>query len=231
MQRICLLSLSALLALAAPGWAGLPCLGCPGPNCLPIPCPTCPDCSCPCDHRLHLTPFGSRHAQGFIEHLGCGDCCERIKAAQKLGSRLHADFCDDPAVLGALIAALHCDPCWEVRRAAAWSIAMQGARTHDGVLALYVQSKIDPHYLVRTRAAEALDILTVCRAECFTDVYTEGDSLVKALKAAKYAPGPDCPALFGGCAAPIPVAPPPGPAKVGQAPTTSPIERPLPAGQ
>jgi hypothetical protein len=167
----------------------------------------------------------------LIEHLANGDCCERIAAARKLGSRLHADFCEDPGVLGALIAALHCDPCWEVRRAAAWAIAMQGARTHDGVLALYVQAKIDPHYMVRKRAAEALDILTVCRAECFNDVYTEGDTLIKALKAAKYAPGPDCPALFGGCAAPVPVAPLPPPVKLGQAPFANSTERPLPAGQ
>jgi hypothetical protein len=157
----------------------------------------------------------------LIERLHGDTCCERIEAARKLGNRLHADFCDDPAVLSALIAALRCDPCWEVRRTAAWSIMLQGARTHDGVLALYVQSKVDPHYLVRKRAAEALDILTVCRGDCFNDVYTEGDTMVKALKAAKYAPGPDCPALFGGCATaapveitPIPTATPANPARL-----------------
>jgi hypothetical protein len=230
MRRIVVLSLGALLALAAPGWAGVPCLGCPGPSCYPIPCPTCPDCSCPCDHRLHLTPFGACHADRFIEQLNGGDCCERIAAARKLGSRLHADFCENPAVLNALIAALRCDPCWEVRRAAAWAIAMQGARTHDGVLALYVQAKIDPHYMVRKRAAEALDILTLCRAECFDEVYTEGDTMAKALKAAKYKPGPDCPALFGGCAAPMPAAQLLPAPKVGLAPSAAPIERPLPAG-
>src|SRR5437588_400219 len=84
--------------------------------------------------------------------------CERIKAVKKLGHRLHADFCCDPAVLETLIAALQCDKCWEVRRAAAWAIQSQNARTEEGVLALYIASKLDPHYLVRVAAAEALDI-------------------------------------------------------------------------
>jgi hypothetical protein len=80
------------------------------------------------------------------------------------------------------------DPCWEVRRAAAWSIAYQKARTEEGVLALYLASKLDPHYLVRDAATDALSILLVCRRECFKDVFARGDELAKALQG-KYRPG------------------------------------------
>ncbi len=137
-------------------------------------------------------------------------------------------------MLQALIEALHCDPCFEVRRAAAWSIALQDARTEDGVLALYVQSKVDPHYLVRARSAEALDILIRCRSGCFKATFERGDALVKELKAAKYAPGQACCASIfgsacgGGAAPTILVAPPAG------APATTPmapIGQPLPMGK
>jgi hypothetical protein len=120
--------------------------------------------------------------------LGCPCCCDRIKAAENLGSRLHADFCCTPEVLSALTGALANDPCWEVRRAAAWSIAHQKARTEEGVLALYLASKLDPHYLVRDAANDALGILLVCRRECFKDVFAHGDEMVKALRG-HYKPG------------------------------------------
>jgi hypothetical protein len=179
MRRILPLALLGLLALAARGWAGCPLGGC-CPDCKPIPCPECPDCGCPCEHRLHLVLFDqSAENIATLRSIGCtgtaptcgecggcdcgSNCCERIKAAEKLGSRFHADFCCNPEVLTALIGALECDPCWEVRKAAAWAIFTQDARTEDGVLALYVASKADNHYMVRARAAEALDILTVCR--------------------------------------------------------------------
>ncbi len=238
MQRHSILTLGALLALTASAWAGpLGCLGCPGGDCKPIPCPTCPDCSCPCERRLPLNLFGNCHVEALIEQLHTGDCCERIEAARKLGNRFHADFCSQPCVLSALAQALHCDPCWEVRRAAAWSIGLQGARTEEGVLALYVQSKVDPHYMVRVRAAEALDIMTLCRQDCFKCVYEQGDALVKELKKAKYAPGScDCGAIFGSCgAAPIMMAPvptpTPTPAKTGQLPGIPEFGHPLPIGQ
>jgi hypothetical protein len=132
-----------------------------------------------------------------------GDCCDRIKAAEKLGNRFHADYCCNPDVLTALIGALQCDKCWEVRRAAAWSILLQDARTEEGVMALYISSKTDPHYLVRAKAAEALDILTVCRDACFADLYKRADDLIKQLKAKGYKPGSDnCRVIFGeACAA------------------------------
>jgi hypothetical protein len=190
MRRKLTFALLALAGLAAQAWAAGLHSGC-CPACTPIPPPDCPDCGCPCDHRLHLTLFGCEHAQKFIEVLNdCNsDCCERIKAAKKLGSRLHADFCADPCVLDALIAALLTDPCWEVRRAAAWAFVGQGARTEPGVLALYISSKMDPHYMVRSRAAEALDIVTLCRTDCYKDLYATADRLIVELKAKKFKPG------------------------------------------
>src|SRR5262249_25411451 len=155
---------------ASLAWAGGLCgRDCTG-TCKPIPSPSCPDCGNPCDRGIHICTCGkSKRARCLIDELNADTCCERIQAARKLGCRLHADFCCDPEVLSALVHALLCDPCWEVRRAAAWSIAMQKARTDFGVLALYVASKIDSHYLVRDKAAEALDILTLCRKDCFKE--------------------------------------------------------------
>jgi hypothetical protein len=104
------LSTLAVLALAAPGLAGGLCLHCQT-HCTEPPC-DCPDCtSCPCDHRHCLTLFGEAHAFRYLEGLCAEDCCTRIKAVSKLGCRLHADFCTNPAVLDALVGALLCDPC------------------------------------------------------------------------------------------------------------------------
>jgi hypothetical protein len=130
----------------------------------------------------------SEKAHRLIDQLAHGACCARIKAAKKLGCRLHADFCCAPEVLAALARALQCDSCWEVRRAAAWSIAMQDARVPVGVLALYVASKLDPHYLVRDKATEALGILLLCRESCFKTLLANADELVKRLRG-KYRPG------------------------------------------
>jgi hypothetical protein len=188
------------LALATPACAGIfPCCNF-GVHCVPPPPPACPDCSCPCDKRLHFgSSKRSAHAQELIEHLAQGDCCERIKAAQKLGCRLHADFCCDPEVLTALVRALQCDPCWEVRRAAAWSIMLQNARVEEGVLALYLASKLDPHFLVRVKAADALDVLLVCRRGCFKELFETADELVKQLKGHYKPGGPECGAVFEHC--------------------------------
>src|ERR1700730_4533621 len=142
-----------------------------GIHCVVPPPPACADCGSPCDSGFHrCPPWKFARAHCLIDMLDHGDCCDRISAASKLGHFWNADFCCDPAVLDALIGALQCDPCWEVRRAAAWSIAMQGARVEPGVLALYVSSKMDPHYLVRVQSKEALDILLVCRKQCFHDL-------------------------------------------------------------
>jgi hypothetical protein len=107
-------------------------------------------------------------------------CCDRIKAVEKLG--LVGDYRCDPEVLAALVKALECDTCWEVRRAAAGAIRHQHARTRYGVLALYLASKFDPHYLVRERAAESLDILLVCRRECFKCMFDTVDRMAKDIK-------------------------------------------------
>lgn len=210
MRRTTTLALAGLLALAAPGRAGFPC-GCTT-RCTVPPPPDCPDCSCPCDHRLPGALFGAEHAHKLICELHGETCCERIKAAKKLGHRMHADFCGDPAVLEALIGALQCDPCWEVRRAAAWSLLGQDARVDEALLALYVASKLDPHYLVRTRAAEALDILTVCRKGCYKCLFESGDNLVKELKARGVKPGSDnCRVVYGAACHACGLAPPGAP--------------------
>jgi hypothetical protein len=200
--------LLALLALAGPARA----TGCCQPRCVVPPCPEVPDCPCPCEGRCHLTLFGPEHAQKYIDVLkDCNtDCCERIKAAKKLGCRLHADFCEDPCVLEVLIDVLLFDPCWEVRYYAAWAIWGQRANTHQALLALYIASKMDPHYLVRVKAAEALDLLTLCRACCYKDLYEYADRLIKELRTRKYKAGEkDARANFGLALATVP--PFPGP--------------------
>lgn len=194
MRRIFAIALLGLLGLAAQSRAG--CLSCGlhngcCPGCTPIPCPEQCDCGCPCGHRLHLN-FCDHSCEYIATLQDCNsNCCDRIKAAEKLGCRLHADFCTDPGIAEALIAALQCDPCWEVRKAAAWSLMLQNARTEDVVLALYVASKVDYHYMVRATAAEALDILTVCCKPCYVELLKAGDVIAKELKARKYKAGMD----------------------------------------
>jgi hypothetical protein len=190
MKRIVCLSAISLLGLAsyASAWGGgFACIN-GGIHCIQPPCPPCPDCSCPCDRGLHVTLLGAEHAHKLIDKLNSVCCCDRIRAAENLGSRIHADFCCVPEVLSALTHALANDPCWEVRKAAAWSIARQKARTEEGVMALYLASKLDPHYLVRDAATDALSVLLVCRRECFKDLFARGDELVKVLRG-KYRPG------------------------------------------
>ena len=195
MKRLMVLAALAWLGISAPAWTGgLLCGSCG--RCITPP-QSCPDCGCPCDRGLHFcTARKSERAHCLIDELNEGNCCERIRTVKKLGCRLHADFCCDPEVLGALVHVLLCDPCWEVRQAAAWSIATQRAGTDFGVLALYVATKLDTHSLVRDKAAEALDIVMLCRKDCFKDLYATGDSLVKAYRG-KYKPGTEsCDALF-----------------------------------
>lgn len=206
MKRLFALTLVALFSMTASAWSGgfLCGLHCKE-HCMVPPPPNCPDCSCPCDHRFNLCPeWKSAHAQKLIEELDACCCCDRIKTVRKLGHRFHADFCNDPCVLDTLIASLQCDKCWEVRREAAWGIQKQNARTEQGVLALYISSKLDPHYLVRVAATEALDILTIAHRECFTETLKSGDELIKELKKQGYKPGSDncrviLGALCGGC--------------------------------
>ncbi|HVS36564.1 MAG TPA: HEAT repeat domain-containing protein [Gemmataceae bacterium] len=248
MRRIVPLTLLGLLALAASSRAGCPLPGC-CPACKPIPCPECPDCSCPCERRPNLLLFDrSEELIAELQSCGgggggggggcgcgeCGNCCDRIKAAEGLGNRFKADFCCNPNVLAALIGALQCDKCWEVRKAAAWSIMLQGARTEEAVLALYVSSKTDPHYMVRAEAAQALDILTVCRGACFKELYARADDLIKQLKAKGYKPGTDnCRVVFAEACASCGVLVGAGVEQPVPAPTApaGPTAQPLPPGR
>jgi hypothetical protein len=197
MKRIMIFSITVLLGMSTTTWAGGFCLGCKE-RCTTPPPPSCPDCTCPCDQLRLPTLYGCEHVKCLIEDLHGATCCDRIKAVKKLGHRLHADFCSNPEVLAALIDALQCDPCFEVRKAAAWSIMLQNARTEQGILALYISSRLDPHVLVRDRAAEALDILLVGdKKACFKGVFESGDELVKSLKKSGYKPGTEnCQIIF-----------------------------------
>jgi hypothetical protein len=199
MKRLLCLSAVALIGLASSALGGpFACLN-GGIHCI-CPPEDCPECSCPCDRGLHFSScWRSERAHKLVDQLSHDCSCDRIKAAARLGSRLNADFCCEPEVVPALVHALQCDSCWEVRKAAAWSIAYQGARTEQGVMGLYLASKIDPHYLVRDAANEALGVLIVCRRGCYKDAFAAADELAKRLKG-KYKPGgPDCAVLFDAC--------------------------------
>jgi hypothetical protein len=225
MKRIFCLTTVAFLGLAAQSWGSPFACWNFGIHCIQPPPPSCPDCSCPCDTGFHhCSNWKSAHAQKLIDQLGSDCCCDRIRAAAKLGSRLHADFCCNPEVLNALAHALQCDACWEVRKAAAWSIAYQKARNEQGVLSLYLASKLDPHYMVRDAANDALSVLLVCRRECFTDLFKSADEMAKQLKG-KYKPGSgECVDLVGACLSSCHAAPAPGP----QAPPAAGPQAPLP---
>lgn len=131
--------------------------------------------------------------------LRCTNAQARKCAAEKLGCRWEADFCRTPEILTALIAALHCDACWEVRRAAATSIRQQNARTPLAILALYIASTLDPHYLVRERASESISILLVLQRPCYKQLFKDADKLIEKVRG-KYKPGShDCQALYSLC--------------------------------
>ena len=178
MKRVFGIALVGLVGWTAAAGASGMCWMNHGVHCICPPPPDCPDCSCPCEHRLHIPGTGKR-AHEYVAELSSDCCCDRIRAAHKLGSRLHADFCCNPEILDALIHAALCDPCWEVRKTAAWSIALQRARVDTAVLALYLLSRTDPHYMVRDKARDSLDVLLVCRRECFTNLFNRVDELMK----------------------------------------------------
>jgi hypothetical protein len=180
------------MALLALGWAARAPAGDYG-GCQEPPEPAGSNCCSPYEHRrfLCLTLFAPCHAERLLEQLKCDNARQRLRIIKKLGCRLHADFCLTPEVLDALTGTLLCDSCWEVREAAAWAILGQKAQTDGGVLALYLSSKLDPHYMVRARAAEALDILTVCRRGCFEELYKSADALIEQLRCMGYRPGMD----------------------------------------
>lgn len=181
MKRILILTAALVSLTATQAWAAGLCCGnkC---SCITPPCPSCPDCSCPCDKCRMPAIYGSEHTQKLIDTLCNGDCCERIHAAKKLGHPMHADFCKCPEVLNALIKAMQCDTCWEVRREAALALAHQKARVPQAVVALYIASKLDHHYMVRDGAITALDIMLVCRRECFKDDFAAADKLIVKIR-------------------------------------------------
>lgn len=189
MRRTIGIALILLLGLTASSQAGWPWFSRPVED-NPAPSPNGAESeSGVSNHRWSLTLYGPDHAHQLIEMLACGEACKRAEAVKKLGNRLHADFCSDPAVLTALLNALHCDPSWEVRRAAAWSLLGQNAHVPPALLSLYIQSKIDPHCLVRMRASEALGLLTLGHKGACTELYAKGDRIIKLLKEGHYEPG------------------------------------------
>lgn len=196
MRTLAGLTILGLLTVAPHAWAGPPAGLCKG-RCLLPPPPLCLDCPDPCAHRLRLTVFPVSHGQTLIAQLSDPSWCVRQRAAQKLGCRLHADFCCDPAVLHALLSALSCDPCWHVRRAAAAALEGQGASTPDALLFLYVCSRLDPHYLVRDRAVRAIDVLTAPAVPCYKTLFETGDKLITELRKQSYRPGSEkCHLIF-----------------------------------
>ncbi len=167
MTRSLYLPLAALLAVAPATHAGhlFSCCN-SGIHCM-VPPVECPDCGDACPHGKHCLPWQAECTAKLLDQLCHGDCCcVRIKAAEKLGCRLYANWNCSPEIADALIQAMECDTCWEVRRAAAWSLALQGARTQYVVLALYMASKFDRHYLVRDTSVQALAVLVPCNLQC-----------------------------------------------------------------
>lgn len=246
MKRMICLTAVALLGLAASARASWFACCNHGIHCIVPPPPPCEDCGCSCDQgHHHGSCRKSERAHELIGQLHSECCCDRIKAAEKLGCRLHADFCCDPEVLTALATAVQCDPCWEVRRAAAWSIAYQRARTPVGALSLYLASKFDPHYMVRDAATDALAVLLVCRRECYKELFARVDQQAKTIRG-KYKPGsPPCcqlvEELLANCGLVAAATPTPGsseraPAAAEGAPGVQPLgpgteEVPVPANQ
>ncbi len=179
MKHLLGMGAAALLALVAAShsWAAGCCKDkC---HCITPPPADCPDCSDPCCHKCRIgCPFGAEHTQKLKDQLCDGNCCERVKAVKKLGCCLHADICKCPDVVSAIVHALQCDTCWEVRREAALALMHQNARVPHAVVALYIASRIDRHYMVRDGALMALDVLLVCRRDCYKDIFLAADRLI-----------------------------------------------------
>ncbi len=189
MRRMRALTAWSLVVLAVSGEAGP---ACPvglvrAPRCEPAPCP---HCSCPCCHRpCWLALCRGGRVRKLIEELRCARTWRRILAARKLGCRVDADCWAYPQVGDALIEALLCDGCSEVRQAAAESIRVQNGGSDAGILALYLASRLDPHPGVRTSAAEALAVLARNRGPSSGPLFLSGDLLVRQLQEVHYRPG------------------------------------------
>jgi hypothetical protein len=181
-KRSLTLPLVALLALApaAHGAHLFSCINC-GIHCMVPPCET-PDCTEACPHGPCL-PWHSKCACKLMEDLCSAPCCcDRIKAAEKLGCCLYANWGCNPEILDALVNAMECDTCWQVRQTAAWSLALQRARTQYVVLAVYMASRLDHHYQVRDTATQALSILVPCQTCCYKQLFASVDKQAGALR-------------------------------------------------
>lgn len=147
-------------------------------------------CEDACSKGCHLClPWYESHTAKLLEELD--DCHYRCRAdaAHKLGSKLHTDFCCQPKIVGALVHTLQCDPCYVVRKKAAYAIAYQGIHDRCGWSALYLASRLDPHYLVRDGAADALKVLeTHVSLDCIREWKQDAERFEKELKKV-YKPG------------------------------------------
>jgi len=169
-----------------------------GISCYHPPPPEPCICEDPCCKGHHWCwPWQAATTARLLDQLeDCHYRC-RAQAAHGLGCRLHADFCCNPEIVSALVHALQCDPCWVVRRQAAWAIAYQGVANQCGWTALFLASRLDPHYLVRDAAANALSVLeTQISLGCIKEWRTMGEEFEKLVKS-KYKPGKeDCYSVY-----------------------------------
>jgi len=226
MKRLYLLTALALLAATAASRADIHCLLERGVHCVCPPPPDCLDCCDEIGGHHRCTARKSERTCDLLKQLQCGCCCDRIQAAKKLGHRLHADPCCNPEMVPILIHALQCDTCWEVRRSAAWALAYQKVRTRMAVLAIYLASKADPHYMVRDAATDALEVLLLCNRSCYKDLFAAADVLAVQIRP-YYQPTKgscinveqQCASLLTSIAAPAPVK------------TPEPLAAPQPAGR
>jgi HEAT repeat len=222
--RICMLSAVTLLAVGQSARSigfvccnkGIHCI-CPPPEC-------CPDCT-PCEGHHFRYPGQAERAETYIKQLQCECCCDRIEAARKFWHRWNGDVCCDPAVEPALLHALLCDTCWEVRRAAASALLFQHDNQPQAVVALFVSNKLDHHYMVRTKSGEALDIVLLCRRACFKDLFGDmGKQLLAALAKAGFRPGTaNCMFIMDQCTAACGIAQEPAALPSQQLPVPEPL--------
>jgi HEAT repeats len=187
MKRISVVALAALLMSAPVAWGW--CLNCTRVR--PIPPEACGPCPDQCKHGF-FPPLSRKCAVEDKIHVLYTDpnFAHRVCAVEWLGCCMHDDACADPEVMEALFAALQCDPAWEVRRAGAIAIRHQHLLCRTALMALYIAAKTDPHFTVRLKSAESLDILTVpYPPSCFKDMRKQGDALIVELRRAGYKPG------------------------------------------
>jgi len=195
----------AITSTVATAWAGhrkncdkaechIQCLLSP---CKCSPCPKHPECPQRCQNDCCHQPLPQPKAVEPCEESD--PCCctrsQRVKAAHALGS---FDACCCPQVVPALIHALMCDKDWQVRAAAAralrWSqplncdAASCDCQREEVVAALRIAEKLDPYWIVRSEAKDALGVLGVCNKCCFDEIEKKADEIAAKLKPI-YKPG------------------------------------------